>query len=406
MGSATTAAGDVTRAGVREVATALLPDLPAIGDGTAEHILSRMPVAFDGAEDLVLDSCRANSASLLDALIRGVPLDALAPSEEVRQSTRGFAQRGVTLASVMRGYRLGIAYWCERWARAVGEHGTRPDRAVAVASAGTAFLLGWLEQVIDRLADELQEEAERVAHDEALARADAVRHVLEAPRPDVAGASLRLGYDLAGRHLAVVLRQEGGGPAALEVAARELAAALTPARALVVRADVATTWCWIPVGDGPVEVPAPAGAVLAGHGRPGSGLDGFRRSHREALEAVRVALLAGRQPGTMSRYDHLEVASVCSRDPEWCRAFVAAQLGPLAAGDDATLRIRATLTAFFATGSSFRATAKRLGVHHNTVRYRLAQAERILGRPTGDQRLALEVALHLAAQLGPAVLED
>ena len=400
---------DATRAGVRAVATALLPELPAIGEGTAAHILARMPqFAHAGAEDLVLGSCQSNSAALLDALIRGVPLDATGPSVEVVESTRAFVQRGLSLATVVRAYRLGIAYWCERWAQGVARHAPEPAAAVAVVSAGTAFLLGWLEPLLDRLADEMRDEAERLARDGALARAEEVRRVLADPAYDPAAAGLRLGYDLGARHVGLVLRRHDGAPAdgtALDAAAQGIAAALTTARPLVVRVDVATAWCWVALQDpGAVEVPPPARPVVAALGRPAVGVDGFRRTHQEAQEAMRVAALAGRGPGTITRFEQVELAAVCSADPRSCRAFVAEQLGPLAADDDATRRIRATLETFFATGSNFRATAKRLGVHHNTVRYRLARAERLLGRPAGEGRLALEMALHLANRLGPAVL--
>jgi DNA-binding PucR family transcriptional regulator len=83
-----------------------------------------------------------------------------------------------------------------------------------------------------------------------------------------------------------------------------------------------------------------------------------------------------------------------------CRAFVAEQLGPLGGDTDEACRLRATLEAFFDSNSNFRATAARLGIHHNTVRYRLEQIERLLDRPIGHQRLKLELALHLAGRVG------
>jgi DNA-binding PucR family transcriptional regulator len=76
-------------------------------------------------------------------------------------------------------------------------------------------------------------------------------------------------------------------------------------------------------------------------------------------------------------------------------------LGPLGADTDDARRLRETLEAFFEANSNFRATAARLGIHHNTVRYRLEQIERLLDRPIGQQRLHLELALHLAGRLGP-----
>jgi hypothetical protein len=399
------AAGDSTREGVRAVARALLPELPAIGEGVADHVLAGEPrFTRDGAAGLVRSSCQANSTTLLDGLLRDVPIEDLGPVEEVVRDTRGFIQRGVEAATLERGYRLGIAYWCTRWAAAVQEHCPDPAVAVPVSSAGTTYMLQWLDHVLERVSEEVRHEAARLASEGVFAQVEEVRRVLETESGvDLAAASLRLGYDLGGRHLALVVRQAvpGEGPAP-DVAAREIAAAVTTTRPLVVRVDVATAWCWLAVQGGETpHVSAPAGAVVGGHGRVALGLEGFRSSHGEAQEALRVALLARRPPATMTAYDAVAVAALCSSDPGWARRFVAAQLGPLAAESDEARRLRTTLAAFFAAGSGYRGAAKHLGLHHNTVRHRLAQAEQILGRPIEHDRLALEVAVHLAAQLGP-----
>jgi DNA-binding PucR family transcriptional regulator len=237
-----------------------------------------------------------------------------------------------------------------------------------------------------------------------------VRRTLADPQVDAGDASRRLGYDLEGAHVGLVLVDLGGGDpdrAPLEAVARDIAASLTLLAPLIVRPDIATVWCWLPLADAaPLELLAPLGPTIAGHGRVARGLEGFRRSHREAAQAIRVALLTERREGTMTSFHHVELAAVCSGDRDRCQAFVSGRLGALAASDDATCRIRATLETFLMCDSNYRATAKRLGVHHNTVRYRLAQAGELLGHPPGEDRLELEVALHLARRLGASVLEE
>lgn len=392
---------------VRTVAAALLPDSLRLGSELADRILARLPeFGRLNAGPLVVASCQANNNALLDGMIRNVPLHAVAPTEEVRQHTREFVHHGLTLSTVMRGYRIGAQAWTERWARAVGEHVGAGHDAVAVAQAGTTFVFGWLDEVSERLTEEYHDESERLARERSLAQVEDVRRALTDPDLDVAATSARLGYDLAGRHVALVLRHEAGGA---DAAVRRLAAAISHGRPLIVRVDVETTWCWVPYTGPPAQsadtAASPAEALVAASGRPRRGLAGFRESHREALAGLRVAELARRGPGTLTRYDQVAIAAVCSADADSCRTFIRTELGTLAADDETTRQVRATLETFFAANSNFRATAARLGVHHNTVRYRLERAEQILGRPPSERRLALELALHLVSRLGPWTLE-
>ncbi|WP_198602314.1 PucR family transcriptional regulator [Rhodococcus opacus] len=400
---------EATRAGVHTVARALLPDLPAIGGEAADYILAREPGFTRGdAEAIVRRSTHPNSTAIVDGLLRDVSLDVIGPSEEVVRDTHEFIRNGVSVATVQRGYRLGTAYWCARWAKAVQTHCHDPAIAVPVTSAGTTFLLGWLERVLERLTAEAQYEAERLAREGALVQVESVRRILAADTDtDLSAARARLRYELDGQHLALVLHRTTPtehGPS-LEAVAREVTTALASRRSLVVRVDVATAWCWVPVDSAATpSFPTLTGPVVAGYGRVAAGVEGFRSSHREAQEALRVALLSGRGAGTVIPYEQVAVASLCSLDPDWTRAFVATQLGSLAVDNAAAGRLRETLEAFFAAGSGYRIAAKQLGLHHNTIRYRLDQAERLVGRPLDTDRLALEVALHLTAQLGPAVL--
>jgi DNA-binding PucR family transcriptional regulator len=101
----------------------------------------------------------------------------------------------------------------------------------------------------------------------------------------------------------------------------------------------------------------------------------------------------------VTHFDDVELAALCSKDVVACQAFIADTLGPLASDSSEIRRLRATLETFFALNSNYRATAARLGVHHNTVRYRLERARALLGRAPEDDRLQLEIALHLASRL-------
>lgn len=389
---------------VRAVATMLLPELPAIGAGISEYICARLPEFEEAnATDVVLATCQANATVVLDSLIRGVDFDALKPSTEVVQSTYTLVQVGLPLAVVMRSYRIGSQYWIDRWARAVAEYGQDGEVSIGAVTEGISFLLSWLESITESLAEEYRNETLRLAHERSFARADDIRHVLTDRELDVDSANTRLGYRINGRHVAVILRDCTDRPrsdTALNDAVNHLARAIGAPSPLVAHVDARTTWCWLACsGEGPIRLPAPRGPVLAAQGRPGRGLVGFRRSHREAVDALRVAEIVRRPSSTIMFYDDVDIVSMCSVNPELSAQFIDDELGPLAANDPRTRLQRHTLEAFFAANSNYRAAAAALGVHHNTVRYRLDQAERVLGRGLGERRLALELALHLASTL-------
>ena len=87
---------------------------------------------------------------------------------------------------------------------------------------------------------------------------------------------------------------------------------------------------------------------------------------------------------------------MATADLEQARTFVQRELRGLAGDDDLTARLAATLRTYLDEHSSRSRTAKRLGIHENTVSYRIKQAEEILGRSVDQRTLELRVALALA----------
>lgn len=383
----------------------MLPGLPQVGEQVADYICAHVPeIRRVGVEETVLQTCRANTTMLLDYLVRGVSLDSFVPSAEVLGLTRAVVQQGLPLSATMRGYRVGAQHMAELWADAVGIHGREVTTAVATVKAGTTFILSWLEIILEALAEEYRSEDERLARERSLARVEDVRRVLDDPGADVDAVSTRLGYRLSGRHVALAVRDcttSADAGASLDTAIRELMRAVGASHPLAVRVDMRTVWCWASVGPATaVRLSPPSTPVLVAVGRPASGVDGFRSSHRQALDGLRVAEIACRAPGTITYYDDVDIAAMCSADLDKCRQFMRTELGALAAPDIATQRQRETLAAFFAANSNYRATAAVLGIHHNTVRYRLEQAQLALGHSLTDRRMALELALHLHSAIG------
>ena len=135
--------------------------------------------------------------------------------------------------------------------------------------------------------------------------------------------------------------------------------------------------------------------MLAACGSPAAGVEGFRRSHLEALSARRIATLTRRRPAPVTPYDEVALAALASVDVEQARAFVLAELGPLAADDDRSARLAATLQVYLEENLSPRRTAQRLGVHENTIINRIRTAQEDLPYPIERRACELQAALRI-----------
>ncbi len=387
----------------------MLDDLPALAAIVTAGILEEVPgLEAPEVAGLVDTMSQANGAMVLDGMVRDVSVDEIEVTADFVRGTQALAHYRIPLASLLRAYRVGHAHWSHIWTEQVGRRVAVED-ATAVVAAGSRYLFAWVDRLSDRATTEYLDEETRLARQVSVTQVALVRGVLKVDPDDLAAESRRLGYDLGASHLAVVLKVPPGKEmtdALLERAARSLADASGTDRRLGVPVDDQTAWIWLGAGTETDISPTMSGGLRAGLGRPGRGLAGFRASHREALEASRIAELGERPWGSVTQYADVDLAALCTADIEACRRFVRTHLGPLAVADDESRRLIATLRVFFAEGSNYRATARRLGLHHNTVIYRITQAEKLLGHPLAEGRIQLEVALDLTQLLGQVVHDD
>jgi purine catabolism regulator len=84
------------------------------------------------------------------------------------------------------------------------------------------------------------------------------------------------------------------------------------------------------------------------------------------------------------------------RESTALRGFIAGALGALPNGDQRGT-LRATLRAFLESGGSQVDASRRLGIHRNTLAYRLRRIGDLVGRDVADPRVWLTLYLALRA---------
>ena len=403
---------DSTRSAVQEVAEELLPTTPQLARGMADHISGSIP-ELDTTDDAefaaeLLASTEANVGQVIRMLAHGARADDITIPHEALDFLRGNVRRGLPLSVVLRSYRLGHAWLWEQWSQTLKLRVVDSGELAAGQDESSAFMFAYVDKVSGALVEEFGTERERMLRSAEQVRADTVRAILDGEAVDGEAASKRLGYELRRHHVALRVSSGAHEVAGLERAVGEAAAAVGTGDPVVVASGAARfdVWCgsFDPPATDELEGYEPPRGVLVAFGKPSVGLAGFRSSHIEAVQAARIRSLAPAATRPVTGYARVELVSLLASDLPRARAFVADQLGPLASTEEPAERLRETLLAFLVSGGSPTRVAKDLFVHHNTVAYRVKQAEEMLGHPVSHSPVELTSALTLATALGSAVL--
>ena len=407
-GLATPPSGRILEA-IQGVARELEPRL-------GEAALEMAQAIHDGIEELgpelredTLVSCRANIGLVCRMMLDGGDPRVAQPPHEALQYAREFVPRGLAIEALMRSYRIGHQVF---WQHILDGLQTRFASHDELAEA-VAYCSDWTFAYVDSVSAAITEayvtERERWVRSAAAMRSDEVRAILEGQDVDEQSASRRLRYELGRTHVGVLVWGEGPEDpdrtmVTFERIAQEVGHMVGGTDVLYVPMGSNVLAAWIGLRDEPelslVGELRPPDAVQArariALGEPATGIDGFRRTHHEAQQARRVASLLKRSPGNCVRFHDVALNALLSTDLVEARRFVDRELGELGEESDAGRRLAATLKVFLEEGSSFVRAARRLGVHENTIAYRVKRACELLGHGIDDRQLEVRVALALA----------
>lgn len=269
----------------------------------------------------------------------------------------------------------------------------------------------WINEAIENLIGVFYAEREATLQGALARRAETVHALLRGDPLSADDAEAVLDHPVRATQTALVLWCEEGIPDAL-VTLNRVAAAVAGAvdgSVLTVPAGRGEVWCWLATS-GPPDLAAlrqavaavkKAAEVRAAVGTSAPGVRGFRDSHREAVAAQRYAVAIGRDE-RCTAYADVELACLVAGSEDGVRSLIRRELGPLAGSDAGFDRVRETLSSYLDFGGNVEQTASALFVHKNTIRYRLAQAEDLLGHPLTERRTELGLALRCLERYGAA----
>lgn len=359
-----------------------------------------------------------NIDTALRIFIHGIdPTRVEAPAAAMEYARR-LAQRGTPVIDLIRAYYLGQTAILDHALTLATRLADDPELLGGMMSKALTGTFAFIDRVTRQVVSAYQEERDRWLLNRSAVRAARVRELLGGDGQELDAVESALGYRLRGTHLAMIVWHaveptQGNALGSLESVTAVLAEGLpTTGQPLLVPADERCAWVWFPLEKAVLPEEADVRRVLEKVeptvrlvlGDPGEGIEGFRRSHRQAGRVHTLSTAAGEQCERALTFRDVGALALMTSDIAATRSWVADILGELATDDEQHERLRETLLVFLETGGSYTAAAAKLTMHKNSVQYRVRKAEETLGRAVTDNRLDVELALKLCQRLGAAVL--
>ncbi|NGO45661.1 PucR family transcriptional regulator [Streptomyces ureilyticus] len=376
-----------------------------VGERVIEKAGQELPLL--GGSGSIVDALRRATMSTtlrVLAIVSGcAEPEASVVSAEAEEATRDMARRGLKLHEFTRSIRFGHAVLTTAFFDAISA-ASPPHHDDGELRRVTLQLFPLIDEFIAAMSAVFLDEQSAWSASRSAAQLELVRKVVEGTPVDHTAAERLLDYPLTGTHLAVIAWRmspgEGTAHGLREAIDPVLRCWGTPEASLVVPVGSNTLWAW---GAFETKAHLTPGVVLPEFddvkvvvGQVGSGVEGFRRSHREA-RAVERLLRRGsdRQRASLAHQD-VDLDVLLLEDREAAHQFADRHLGPLSADDPRMAELRSTLRRYLDTNHSLAKVATMEQISRNTVTYRVQQAFTLCGHsgdaPTDKLRAALTVA--------------
>jgi DNA-binding PucR family transcriptional regulator len=367
-----------------------------------EATLSARPIAAIAADPALADALRrANFDNLLawaSANVRA-PGDRVPPNVSTVQLdvARDLVRRGLDEAA-LDAYRTGQNVAWQSWMQICFGLTREVDELEELLVVSAASISTFVDGTIAAVASRMDAERDELTRGSQAERRDLVSLLLEGAPVSRSRAEAVLAHRLDGDHTAAVVwaTDPDADLGRLERAAEALMRACGARQRLTVVAAASTIWVWLPSSAPPDRAALEAALrrtpeVRVAVGSPAHDVEGFRRSHRDAVEVRRLVARLGADDQLVT-FDDVQLAALVTRDEARAEEFVRTVLGDLA---EASAELQETVRTYLASLGNASTAAARLFTHRNTVLRRLARADELLPRPLADDALRVGVALEV-----------
>jgi hypothetical protein len=405
------------RALVQSVADTLGQRLASVTTDIQAVIEKSIPgLRADESTRLLYASVGENVDAAVRAFVDGDELDSVAAPAAAVDYARRLAQQDVPATLLIRAYRVGQARFLSHCIEELLRQ-SPGDHLEGLATLEMSEIVSdYVDQVVEQVLTTYAQARDGWLRDRSAMFAMRVRELLGGAPVDVNATERALDYRLDQHHVGLVAWVDESAAAdalgrirgAIGALGRAFGCATGP---LVIPVDESSAWAWIPTKARVAKTKeldaatANEPTVALAVGEPAGGIEGFRRSHDQAVSARAVALAAGEQRSPSTPFvDVAPIAMLCS-DLDSARAWVHETLGDLAVDSSRNEGLRETARVFLQTGGSYTATAEQLFLHRNTAQYRVRKVEEVRGRPLRDGRLDVELALLACHWMHAAMLQ-
>lgn len=356
------------------------------------------PVAQDPALAAVVSrSNRGNLIHFASAILRN-PGEPVPPnlSPETLRMARDLVRRGLD-ASALEVYRVGHNLAWRRWTELAFQLTSVPEELYELLDVPFRSANEFVDATLAGIAEQMQTEYAELAQDIHAERRKIVELILDGAPVSDDRAQAQLDYAFERFHTAAIIwrpQTEDDDPTSLDRVAEALSQAVGCPRSLNVIASATTRWVWFKdIGDVNVgllndvlEV-APDSRIAVG--TSASGIEGFRRSHLEALTTQRM-LTRLRSRHQVALFADVQMIALLTENPAEADNFIKTTLGDF---ESANPTLHTTVLTYINAECNASRAAKILYTHRNTLLHRLETAQRLLPRPLSQTTVQVAAAI-------------